>query len=136
MDEVSEASAWVANCHTMWLQKTGASWAVVTSDHDSPVGQVGLRAVSLFEAQAAISYWTVPAARGRGIADQSISRKWLPHDGRRTTRGYGGSAGLASSAISDLGHERHDIVEVAWGFPAWARLVIIARFLLATADRH
>lgn len=68
MDELTEARASIANCDAMWQQETGASWAVVTSDDGCPVGQVGLRKMSLFEAQAAISYWTVPAARGRGIA--------------------------------------------------------------------
>lgn len=33
-----------------------------------PIGQVGLREVSLFEASAVLSYWVLPAARGAGVA--------------------------------------------------------------------
>lgn len=68
MNDLGEAFAWIAACEESWRQESNASWAVIASDDDRPLGQVGLRKVSLFEAQAAISYWTIPTARGRGIA--------------------------------------------------------------------
>ncbi len=51
-----------------WDDETDASWAIVDDRDDHPMGQVGLRAISLFEASAALSYWVLPDARGAGVA--------------------------------------------------------------------
>ncbi|MET8233277.1 GNAT family N-acetyltransferase [Micromonospora sp. NPDC005298] len=67
LDSDEEARAWTAQWATRWRAETDASWAIVDAG-DRPVGQVGLRGVLLSEATADVSYWVVPAARGRGIA--------------------------------------------------------------------
>ena len=36
------------------------------------MGRVGFRVISLDEGWAEVAYWTVPAARGRGIAARSV----------------------------------------------------------------
>ncbi|SFR04052.1 Protein N-acetyltransferase, RimJ/RimL family [Lentzea waywayandensis] len=66
MDTHDEALAWIAGWAKRWDDKTDASWAI--SRDDEPLGQAGLRHVSLFEASAALSYWVLPEARGAGIA--------------------------------------------------------------------
>lgn len=66
MDSRDEAVAWAAGWATRWDNETDASWAI--TEEDRPVGQVGLRGISLFEGSAQLSYWVVPAARGAGIA--------------------------------------------------------------------
>jgi len=67
MDTPDEALAWIMNWAAGWHHETEASWAIVGRD-DRPIGQVGLRSISLFEASAQLSYWVLPGARGTGIA--------------------------------------------------------------------
>ncbi|GGO29144.1 GNAT family N-acetyltransferase [Micromonospora parathelypteridis] len=71
LDGDDEARAWTAQWAGRWRDETAASWAIVDAD-DRPVGQVGLRGVLLAEAPAQVSYWVVPAARGRGIATDAL----------------------------------------------------------------
>lgn len=68
MDTHDEARAWIASWAMRWDDETDASWAIVDDRDDHPMGQVGLRAISLFEASAALSYWVLPDARGAGVA--------------------------------------------------------------------
>ena len=68
MDTDDEARAWIAGWTQRWDNETDASWAIVDRGSDRPVGQVGLRTVSLFEASADLSYWVLPGSRGRGVA--------------------------------------------------------------------
>ncbi|WP_430502137.1 GNAT family N-acetyltransferase [Micromonospora trifolii] len=71
LDSDDEARAWAAQWACRWHDETAASWAVVDAD-DRPLGQVGLRGVLLDEASAQLSYWLLPAARGRGIATEAL----------------------------------------------------------------
>jgi ribosomal-protein-alanine N-acetyltransferase len=71
LDCDDEARSWTAQWAGRWRDETAVSWAVVDAD-DRPVGQVGLRGVLLTEASAHLSYWVVPAARGRGIATEVL----------------------------------------------------------------
>lgn len=71
LDSHQEAGEWVGQWANRWDAETAASWAVVDSD-DQPIGQVGLRNISLAEASASLSYWVIPAARGRAIATKSV----------------------------------------------------------------
>ncbi|MEV7328152.1 GNAT family N-acetyltransferase [Micromonospora sp. NPDC093244] len=71
LDSDDEARAWTAQWAARWHAETDASWAIVDAD-DRAVGQVGLRGVLLTEATADVSYWVVPAARGRGIATRAL----------------------------------------------------------------
>ncbi|MEU3645817.1 GNAT family N-acetyltransferase [Lentzea sp. NPDC034063] len=66
MDTRDEARDWIAGWPVRWDDRTAASWAI--SRDDEPVGQTGLRNLSLHEASAALSYWVLPDARGAGIA--------------------------------------------------------------------
>ena len=66
MDSHDEALAWIAGWETRWDNETDASWAI--TDGHQPIGQVGLRTVSLAEGSAQLSYWVLPNARGTGVA--------------------------------------------------------------------
>jgi RimJ/RimL family protein N-acetyltransferase len=68
MDSRDEALAWIAGWQPRWDDETDASWAVANAVDDRLLGQVGLRAVSLSDSAAQLSYWVVPDARGNGIA--------------------------------------------------------------------
>ncbi|MFD3406861.1 GNAT family N-acetyltransferase [Kribbella sp. NPDC058693] len=71
LDTLEEAAEWVGQWAGRWETETAASWAVVDGD-DQPLGQVGLRNISLDEGSASLSYWVTPAARGRSIAAGSV----------------------------------------------------------------
>ncbi|MFD4637000.1 GNAT family N-acetyltransferase [Lentzea sp. NPDC058436] len=66
MDTRAEALEWIAGWTRRWRDETDASWAITRDDE--PIGQTGLRHVSLFEGSAALSYWVLPDFRGAGIA--------------------------------------------------------------------
>ncbi len=71
IDTTDEARAWIAGWTTRWDNETDASWAIVDNRDDQPIGQVGLRTVSLFEGSAQLSYWVLPDARGAGVAGRA-----------------------------------------------------------------
>jgi RimJ/RimL family protein N-acetyltransferase len=71
LDAVDEAVEWTAQWEARWAAEEAVSWAVIDGDNN-PLGQVGLRSISLVEGSAGISYWVVPAARGRGIAARAV----------------------------------------------------------------
>lgn len=73
VDGEDEARGWIAGWERRWADETDASWAVVDAREDRPVGQVGLRTISLFEASAQLSYWVLPSSRGAGIASAAVA---------------------------------------------------------------
>jgi RimJ/RimL family protein N-acetyltransferase len=68
---LEEARTWIAAWPDRWRQETGAGWAVV--DPSEVVGQVSLRRLALSDGLAEVSYWVLPAARGRRIAPRALS---------------------------------------------------------------
>ncbi|WUJ73463.1 GNAT family N-acetyltransferase [Kribbella soli] len=82
LDTLEEAAEWVGQWADRWETETAASWAVVDGGHagadtrhglhDLPLGQIGLRNISLAEGSASLSYWVTPAARGRSVAARSV----------------------------------------------------------------
>lgn len=65
-----EAADWIDSWSERWRDETDAAWAVL--DAGDVVGQVGLRRMNLAEGLAAVSYWVLPAARGRRIAPRAL----------------------------------------------------------------
>jgi ribosomal-protein-alanine N-acetyltransferase len=65
-----EARVWVDSWAGQWSQESGASWAI--ADASSLLGQVGLRRLHLTDGLAAVSYWVMPDARGRGVATRAL----------------------------------------------------------------
>ena len=51
-----------------WSSGDHASWAVVDGDTGELVGSVSLHSIDADQGDAEIGYWTVPGARGRGVA--------------------------------------------------------------------
>jgi [ribosomal protein S5]-alanine N-acetyltransferase len=67
-----EAHAWIAGSHERWTTEQDAEFAV--TEAAGLVGRVALRGVLLDIGQAEISYWTLPHARGRGVATRAVAR--------------------------------------------------------------
>ncbi|MEU0096626.1 GNAT family N-acetyltransferase [Kribbella sp. NPDC006257] len=71
LDSLDEATEWTGQWQERWEAEAAASWAIVDGD-DQPLGQVGLREISLDEGSAGISYWVTPKARGNNLAARSV----------------------------------------------------------------
>jgi [ribosomal protein S5]-alanine N-acetyltransferase len=76
MDE-HEAPEWIEERAARWVSETGVEWAVV--EGGSLVGRVGFRALELFDGLGEAGYWTLPSARGRGIAGRALgsASSWM-----------------------------------------------------------
>ncbi|HEY1178092.1 MAG TPA: GNAT family N-acetyltransferase [Phytomonospora sp.] len=70
--EEGEAEAWIASWGERWKAEVDAGWAIAGAD-DGLLGQISLRCVDLTEGVASISYWVLPAARGRRVAPRALS---------------------------------------------------------------
>ncbi|MEU0194547.1 GNAT family N-acetyltransferase [Streptomyces afghaniensis] len=68
-----EVADWIRDWHQAWEEEREAQWAVVDADCDRLLGRVALREIRLGDGTAEVAYWTVPAARGRGVAARATS---------------------------------------------------------------
>jgi len=66
----SEALAYVYAWPERWDDEVGAGWAIELGDE--VIGQVSLRQIRMDEGLAVLSYWVLPAGRGRGIAPTAV----------------------------------------------------------------
>jgi len=65
-----EARAWIAAWPGRWFQESGGGWAIAGSA--DLFGQISLRRLSLSDGLGEVSYWVVPAARGRRVATRAL----------------------------------------------------------------
>ncbi|MGA5899830.1 GNAT family N-acetyltransferase [Streptomyces venetus] len=72
-DSEAEAGGWIGDWHQAWEEEREAQWAVVDARSDSLLGRVALREIRLDDGGAEVAYWTVPAARGRGVAARATT---------------------------------------------------------------
>ena len=70
MDE-DEALAWIDAWATRWRQESDCGWAV--TGQGGVLGQISLRGVRLDAGTAGISYWVLPQARGRRVAQRAVA---------------------------------------------------------------
>ena len=68
--DLDEAAAWIAQWPGRWQAESGAGWAVAD---DEVLGQISLRTIALADGLAEISYWVLPAARGRQLAAKALT---------------------------------------------------------------
>ena len=78
IDSDEEARQWADGWSTSWQAETDAGWAIVRAGDDQAIGQVSLRTVALFAAQAQVSYWVTPEARGAHVATRAarVVTRW------------------------------------------------------------
>jgi RimJ/RimL family protein N-acetyltransferase len=65
-----------------WQAESDAGWAVTDRGSGELLGQAALRTANLAFGSAQITYWIVPAARGRGVASTAASEvaRWAFED--------------------------------------------------------
>ncbi|MEV0321260.1 GNAT family N-acetyltransferase [Streptomyces sp. NPDC050658] len=72
-DSVDEARGWIDGWREAWAEERDAYWAIADTATDAVVGRIALRLIVLADGQAEVAYWTMPAARGRGIAPRALA---------------------------------------------------------------
>ncbi|MEU6825121.1 GNAT family N-acetyltransferase [Streptomyces atriruber] len=71
-DSESEVRGWIEGWRKAWADERDAYWAIADADTDALVGRVALRCIVLGDGQAEVAYWTMPSARGRGVAPRAV----------------------------------------------------------------
>ena len=67
-----EAQELIAEWVARWDRETGAYWAVTRRADGAVLGRIGIREIVLTEGTGEISYWTMPDARGLGMAPRAV----------------------------------------------------------------
>jgi RimJ/RimL family protein N-acetyltransferase len=73
LPDIAAARRWLVSRATGWADGSSCSWAVVDSTTGTLLGSTGLRHIDPFDRGGVASYWTVAAARGRGVAPAALS---------------------------------------------------------------
>jgi RimJ/RimL family protein N-acetyltransferase len=68
---IEDAGVWLTR-RMNWSSGTHASWAVEDRGTGQLLGSVSLHSIDADQGDAEIGYWTVPAARGRGVASAVV----------------------------------------------------------------
>ncbi|GAA3877322.1 GNAT family N-acetyltransferase [Streptomyces sp. NPDC003328] len=72
-DSEDEVRGWIAEWVRSWRGERQAQWAVVDPGTGALLGRVALRNMLLGDGAAEVAYWTVAAARGRGVAPRGVT---------------------------------------------------------------
>src|ERR1700684_1285105 len=72
-DSLAETREWIAGWQSGWAAETGAHWAVVEADSDVLLGRAALKHLKFADGTADVAYWTVPAARGKGVCPRAVA---------------------------------------------------------------
>jgi ribosomal-protein-alanine N-acetyltransferase len=71
-DSLVEAREWIAGWQGGWAAESAAHWAVVEAGSDTLLGRAALKHLKFSDGTAEVAYWTVPAARGRGVCPRAV----------------------------------------------------------------
>jgi [ribosomal protein S5]-alanine N-acetyltransferase len=72
-DSLAETREWIAGWQCGWAAETDAIWAVVDAESDLLLGRAGLKHLKFSDGTADVTYWTVPAARGKGVCPRAVN---------------------------------------------------------------
>jgi RimJ/RimL family protein N-acetyltransferase len=72
LDSIDEAREMITAWRRAWAQERRLEWAVAETG-GAMLGRLALKDLVLFDGIAEIAYWTVPAARGRGLAPRALA---------------------------------------------------------------
>ncbi|MFI6090214.1 GNAT family N-acetyltransferase [Streptomyces sp. NPDC051218] len=72
-DSIEETGGWIDGWRNAWSDERDAHWAIADATTDTVVGRISLRLIVLADGQAEVAYWTMPSARGRGIAPRALT---------------------------------------------------------------
>ena len=71
-DSLAEARQWIAGWQGGWAAETGVYWAVIEAETGVLLGRAALKHLKFASGTADVAYWTVPAARGKGVCPRAV----------------------------------------------------------------
>ena len=71
-DSPAETREWIAGWRGEWAAEAGAHWAVTEADSGVLLGRAALKHLKFADGTADVAYWTVPAARGKGVCPRAV----------------------------------------------------------------
>ena len=71
-DSLAETREWIAGWQGGWAAETGAHWAVADAGSGVLLGRAALKHLKFSDGTADVAYWTVPAARGKGVCPRAV----------------------------------------------------------------
>ena len=114
-DSLAEAREWIAGWQGGWAAETGAHWAVADAGSGVLLGRAALKHLKFSDGTAEVAYWTVPAARGKGVCPRAVDA-------------------MASWALGEAGFHRLDL-EHAVGNTASCRVAAKTGFAVEGVRR-
>lgn len=72
-DSLAEAREWIAGWQGGWAAEAAAHWAVVEAESGILLGRAALKHLNFVYGTADVAYWTVPAARGKGVCPRAVN---------------------------------------------------------------
>lgn len=102
LDSLDEARELIAEWQRAWAQERRLEWAVADTG-GALLGRLGLKDLVLFDGVAEVAYWTVPAARGRGLAPRAVDAvsRWAFGLGFRRLELEHSTQNLASCRVAE-----------------------------------
>jgi RimJ/RimL family protein N-acetyltransferase len=70
--EIARAALWLRVREDGWISGHAAHFAALDATTGALLGTVGIRDINHLPQQAIASYWTMPQARGQGVAPQAL----------------------------------------------------------------
>jgi len=71
-DSLAETREWIAGWQGGWAAETDAIWAVAEAGSGILLGRAGLKHLKFSAGTADVTYWTVRAARGKGLSPRAV----------------------------------------------------------------
>ena len=71
-DSVAETREWIAGWQSGRAAETDAVWAVAGAGSGKLLSRAGLKHLKFSDGTADVAYWTVPAARGKGVCPRAV----------------------------------------------------------------
>ena len=101
----TDARAFVEDfCPSEWASGRGAVFAIVEDHTGDLLGSIGLSGLDRIDGVAEIGFWTVPAARGRGVMVEAVGVvcRWAFADlGRERIEWQAGVGNIASRRVAE-----------------------------------
>jgi ribosomal-protein-alanine N-acetyltransferase len=72
-DSLAETREWIAGWQGGWAAETAAHWAIVDAQSGRLLGRAALKHLNFADGTADVAYWTVPAARGKGVCPRAVN---------------------------------------------------------------
>lgn len=96
-----EALEWIEQCANAWRSEKSATWAIVDRHNVRVLGRVTIH-LTLANGHGEVSYWVLPAGRGRGVASRACvgATMWAHSIGLRRVELQHSSTNAASRRVA------------------------------------